>query len=521
MLKHTSIFTLQEHLDYINNLDVSVVIPFYKKMEAFKTVFPRNRKYFERNGIEVVLVLDCKEEKEELIDYIKTYPFVNWKIVYNHKKHGWRNPSKPINVGIKHATKKYIMVCSPESEFYTDAILQMREMLEYYPEHYALGTVCFASFEDTINKDNIQNYPFLPYGSIMVEKKYLEAIGGYDETLNKWGGDDDNVRARLELSGIEELILHAVKLIHREEKIRDIVNQRKDTPLEHIQYWQYPSKKNPNETWGEDFNRIIYDWSDNKYAFELLNHYLSNSFLRYKINKKALKKNLKMVLLVQSYNEASRIHAFLDNITPYFDAIVWLDDESTDRTYELANHEKIVIKVQKKRTEFNDLENRNTLLDIASFLKCEWLCYIDVDQLIDERFSDFSAFINDEHTDSVFINQIQLWDDENTYNSEYPFPAKGMSPKHLMFRNIGHSQIVSRSGKLHFAPVPFRGRALHVPILIKHYGNITKEMRQKKYDFYKIEDTQKSQSSYEHLLKKDPEKKRVDQITLKDLITEI
>lgn len=69
-----------------------------------------------------------------------------------------------------------------------------------------------------------------------------------------------------------------------------------------------------------------------------------------------------MVLLVQSYNEASRIHAFLDNITPYFDAIVWLDDESTDRTYELANHEKIVIKVQKKRTEFNDLENRNTLL---------------------------------------------------------------------------------------------------------------------------------------------------------------
>lgn len=77
MLKHTSIFTLQEHLDYINNLDVSVVIPFYKKMEAFKTVFPRNRKYFERNGIEVVLVLDCKEEKEELIDYIKTYPFVN------------------------------------------------------------------------------------------------------------------------------------------------------------------------------------------------------------------------------------------------------------------------------------------------------------------------------------------------------------------------------------------------------------------------------------------------------------
>ena len=29
------------------NFDVSVVMPFYKKLEAFKRVLPRNRKYFE------------------------------------------------------------------------------------------------------------------------------------------------------------------------------------------------------------------------------------------------------------------------------------------------------------------------------------------------------------------------------------------------------------------------------------------------------------------------------------------
>ena len=40
MLKHTSIFTLQEHLDYINNLDVSVVIPFYKKWKHSKPFSP-------------------------------------------------------------------------------------------------------------------------------------------------------------------------------------------------------------------------------------------------------------------------------------------------------------------------------------------------------------------------------------------------------------------------------------------------------------------------------------------------
>lgn len=521
MVRHTSVFTAVEHSDYQNNFDVSVVIPFFRKMEAFKEVFPRNRKYFERNGVEVVLVLDCKEEKEELIEYVKTYPFVNWQIVYNPKKHSWRNPSKPINVGIRHASKRYVMVCSPESEFYTDAILQMRGMLEYYPEHYVLGTVCFASFQDAISKDTIRNFSFLPYGSIMVEKKYLEAVGGYDETLNKWGGDDDNVRARLELSGIDELILAEVKLVHREEKVRDIVNQRKDTPAEHIQYWNYPSKKNPNKIWGEDFNTVLYDWRDNKYSFELLNRYLSDSFIRYRIDKDALWKNYKTVLLVQSYQEEKRIKAFLDNVVRYFDAIVWLDDESTDQTYDLATHEKIIIKAQKKRTEFNDLENRNILLDIAFFVKCEWFCYLDVDQLIDERFSDFAGFIDDRQIDSVYINQIQLWDDENSYNSEYPFTVKGMSPKHLMFRNIGHTRIVSGTGKLHFAPVPFRGKARHVPILIKHYGNIAEEMRRRKYDFYQTEDTEHSQSSYEHLLKKFPEKKRVDRITRKDLITEI
>jgi hypothetical protein len=46
-------------------------------------IFPRNRKYFERNGIEVVLVLDCPDEKDEVLDFIKLYPLVNWVIVWN------------------------------------------------------------------------------------------------------------------------------------------------------------------------------------------------------------------------------------------------------------------------------------------------------------------------------------------------------------------------------------------------------------------------------------------------------
>ena len=149
----SSFHTFRHYQESIEqNFDVSVVMPFYKKLTAFKRVFPRNRKYFERNGIEVIIVLDCPDEKELLIQYIQEYPFVNWKVIYNDQPHEWRNPTKPINVGIRFATKKYIMVCSPESEFYTDAILQLRTGLKNYPNHYAIGAVCFAGNRETINK---------------------------------------------------------------------------------------------------------------------------------------------------------------------------------------------------------------------------------------------------------------------------------------------------------------------------------------------------------------------------------
>ena len=115
---------------FYHNFDLSVVIPFYRKMREFRSVFPKNRKYLERNGIEVVIVLDTPEESQELQDFISQYPFVNWRIVMNDKPHEWRNPAKPLNVGIRFATKRFVMVCSPESEMVTDVIAILRKSFD-------------------------------------------------------------------------------------------------------------------------------------------------------------------------------------------------------------------------------------------------------------------------------------------------------------------------------------------------------------------------------------------------------
>lgn len=498
------------------NFDVSVVMPFYKKLKAFKRVFPKNRKYFERNGIEVIIVMDCPNEKDELLSYIQDYPFVNWKVIYNDKPHEWRNPTKPINVGIRFATKKYIMVCSPESEFYTDAILQLRTGLENYPNHYAIGTVCFADNNEKINNNTIKFHKFLSYGSIMVEKTFLYKIKGYDESLNRWGGDDDNIRARLELSGVEELYMPEVKLIHRDN--HKAGNDRRVSRLgvEAAEYLCYPKSVILNETWGEDFNKVIYDWEDNSYAESQLIHYLS-SFSDYALKMHLHGKSYEKILLVPTYNEQERILNFLDVNSPYFDSIILLDDDSSDETYNIAQHEKLILKIKKQRKEFNDLENRNILLNIVSFFKHKWVCFIDADEVIDPRYADFNSFTNQRNIDSVLFNMVHLWDDENVYNEDYPHTYNGVSLRFKMFRNIGRAQIISPKGKLHFNQASYTGNVYHSPILIKHYGHLSKEMRKQKYDFYLKEDTEHCQKSYSHLIDEEITKKEIKDISIDTL----
>lgn len=504
-----------------NNFDVSIIMPFYKKMKEFRKVFPKNKKYFQRNGIEIILVLDSPEEQEELLYFIEKYPFINWKVIMNDKPHSWRNPAKPLNVGIKHATRKYIMVCSPESEFETDAILQLRTAIKNYANIFAIGSVCFADGNDKA-KENYED-KYLPYGSIMVKKKYLLSINGYDETFNKWGGDDDNLRSRLEMYGIKKFFMPEVKLLHREIDNKDQKSRRffDSTEMTMItRRFHYPGNPIANlNSWGDDFDQVIYDWENKKSNLNEIRNYL-NKFDKFALNSGIKDKSYDIILLVQAYNEEKYMTNYLKKITEVVDGIILLDDGSNDNTYELANSDKLLLKVKKERIGFDDLLNRNTLLDLASFYNYKWAVFIDLDELLDDRFYNMREVAkNNSDADSFAFNLIHLWNNENVYNASYPFSKNGLSLKIRMFKNMGYSQIYSDRGKLHFQPIPYIGENTRVPILIKHYGNLTLEMRQKKYNFYKEEDTDQSQKDYEHLLIKEPILNKVSNITLNNLIS--
>ena len=53
--------------DIIHNFDVSIVMSFYKRYTEFRKVLPHNAPYLQRNGIEVIIVLDDPDEKSELL----------------------------------------------------------------------------------------------------------------------------------------------------------------------------------------------------------------------------------------------------------------------------------------------------------------------------------------------------------------------------------------------------------------------------------------------------------------------
>lgn len=499
------------------NFDVSIVMPFYKKIDEFKKVLPLNASKLMRNGIEVIIVMDEPSQLEDLLELVKNFPFINWKIIVNYLDHPWRNPSKAINVGIRHSSMKYIMVCSPESIMATDVIYVLRESFELYSKsHYSIGNVVFSN---EISLDDIIKKTAIPYGSIMALKEDFMAITGYDETFIKWGGDDNNLRARLRMNGVQEMMFNEAIMLHYDNNIpRQHIPSNHAYDSDSYRHIFYPDCIKANtEDWGKDFNNVVYDWHSKLLTKTYLEKIYLNKFSKWKVNETIINNEFKSILLVQTFNEAHRITHFLKKAEPIFDGIILLDDSSTDNTFELAQSEKLILKAQKERICFDDLSNRNILLDLVSFFNYEIAMFLDADEYLDARFNNLSSYFSDNRL-AYLVPTVNLWNSEKMFNAEYPYSISGISLRYKMFRNFGHCQILS-SKRLHFHQVPsVQNATIASEILVLHSGMLTDKMREQKFELYSKEDTEKFQSSYEHMRpNKCPKLRCIEEISSEEL----
>jgi glycosyltransferase involved in cell wall biosynthesis len=88
-------------------------------------------------------------------------------------------------------------------------------------------------------------------------------------------------------------------------------------------------------------------------------------------------------------NGAEDLPAYLESVGRYADAVVALDDGSTDDTRAiLAAHPLVKVLLENPRrssyTGWNDAANRNALLDAVAQLDPQWLLSLDADERIDE-----------------------------------------------------------------------------------------------------------------------------------------
>lgn len=449
------------------NFDLSLVIPLGNQIDAFVDSLPSNADYYERNGIEVVLLIDGQSENKDLLDCIRKYPFISWKVIVCSNNYSWENWAQVCNEGIRQATKKYIQFMYLKSDFQMDVIYELREKLDEYPEHYAIGS---------------------SYGNLMVKKEYLNLIGGFDERFMDRKGCEENLCRRLELIDICRLFFPTA-ILHREESW-SYEEWQTDIPDEILLEMLLPvCAKIKSTNHSNDSGIVIYDWEKHPYAQEQCQTYLSG-LKQFDIStNEVFEKSYPLVALIPTYNESERIMDCLRSVEKYCDAIILLDDDSADETYQIVYSEKLLVKAKKDRKEFNDKQNRNILLNIASFFKAEWFIFIDADERFDDRFVDLREKM-ELAVDTIGIWIVNLWDSLDTYRVDMedsnPLTQKGLWFRWRMFRNKGRMLIINR-GRLHFSSVPYNENVCVSRTLVLHLGYLNESNRKFKRLFYQRE----------------------------------
>ena len=492
--------------------NVSIIIPYYKKYEEFRYSIEYNYEQFQKVN-EVIVMID------ERIDYLESFSFlnnynVNFRFFMNQENHPWRNPAIVINKGIKEAISEKIIIISPETILLKDSLKNLIDNCD--DKSFSIGQIIFMTNE-SYNKYNV-NYAFnlktaknndiigpVYFGSICCTKKNFENVNYYTEnfSLNGWGGEDDDVRGKLLNYGLIKKKIGSARFIHLERENEFTLRFKKVKKNQLKKTSSLYNFFNEIQIQGVDVNKV-YSILDG--INEIIKYSVSNNICCY----------YPVVLLAQCFNEEKNVVDYLTNVSRFVDAIIVLDDGSDDNTWNLLESNKLIIKIKVERNGFDDLKNRNLLLNVfenalvKNNIKVDWFLWLD----FDERITDNKKFLHkikrqilsrEFDADVVYLPLFHMWD-ENNYNTEYPYSINGLQYKKRLIRNNETKMPykINKTEKLHFDLSPYSGKIGELLLQIKHLSYVDEESRKRKYYLYtQVYDTKKTQKSYEHFLKED------------------
>lgn len=210
-----------------------------------------------------------------------------------------------------------------------------------------------------------------------------------------------------------------------------------------------------------------------------------------------------IVSMLPVRNGAADLPDHLASVAQFADAIVALDDGSTDETRDILAACPLVrtILTNPRRTSYvgwDDATNRTRLLHAALELGAAWVMALDADERITpDDAAAFRAFLLADADPSCAYG-FRVWrmiDDHEHYDAAELWVTRCFAPQR------DHA---FPSDRLHFVPVPTsipRERWRRTTIRIQHYGSLTPDRRRARHQKYREADPgHEWQASYEHLL---------------------
>ncbi len=207
--------------------------------------------------------------------------------------------------------------------------------------------------------------------------------------------------------------------------------------------------------------------------------------------KRIVKKENKVVLSMVVHNEAGKyLKTILENAKQYVDAVLIIDDASTDNTVEECEE---VLKdfphniVKNKVSLFSqEYKLRRLQWDETVKMKPTWILTLDADEIPEKDFKQkLNAMINNKDIDIFNFRLFDLWNDKQ-YRSDSLWNSHNNYRTYLV-RYQPKMKVKYLKKNQHCGTFPYTIRFLpsaNVDVRIKHYGWVDEESRKAKYERY-------------------------------------
>lgn len=196
----------------------------------------------------------------------------------------------------------------------------------------------------------------------------------------------------------------------------------------------------------------------------------------------------KLVAMYRVKDCADTIRESLDATARFADAIVVLDDGSTDGTDRILREHPAVSCYERQDLPFDERRDRNRIMELAAGLEPDWVISIDGDEVfeMDRRHAERLMHLNDPHIKALGFHWYTFWEPTHTYFRQDG--AFGQTNGYRMYRfEPGQSIVLGTPEGLHCGNIPQFPEGSHrfTGIRVRHLGYDTEARRRAKLHFYR------------------------------------